>query len=160
MDIDFQIAALKDARELTAISVAAFHTDFIVAGRKSEGGPPGYDSIEFHTQMIREAFRFYKMLIDGTIIGGFWFIRERPQEAYLHRIFVDPRFHRRGVGSQAFDFLLRSFPDIKLWSLKVPIWNSRTPNFYRKLGFEIKERSDRFIFLSKEMRSVKQTIQR
>jgi len=71
MDVHFQIADIDDAHALTAISIAAFHTDFIVAGRKSEGGPPGYDSIGFHAQMIRVAFRCYKMLNDNTLIGGF-----------------------------------------------------------------------------------------
>lgn len=151
MKINFESAEIIDAEILTKISIDAFHTDFIVAGRKSIGGPPGYDSIEFHEQMIKDSFRFYKIKCNNEIIGGFWFVKENEENAYLYRIFIDPNFHNRNVGAQAFDFLFRSFPNIKTWTLKVPIWNSRTPNFYKKIGFEIKEMSDKFIFFIKEI---------
>jgi predicted acetyltransferase len=140
---------MKDAKELTAISIDAFHTDFTEAGRKTMGGPPGYDSIEFHKKMIKESTQFYKILIGSSIIGGFWFIQKNSKSAYLYRIFVDPKFHHKGAGLQAFEFLFQSIPNIKFWSLKAPVWNTRTLNFYKKVGFEITEKSDKFSFFAK-----------
>ena len=153
MNVNFETAEIVDAPILTKISIDAFHSDFIVAGRESIGGPPGYDSIKFHEQMIEDSSGFYKILSGDTIIGCFWFTKENEENAYLYRIFIDPNFHCKNIGSQAFEFLFRKFPKIGFWSLKVPIWNSRTPNFYHKIGFKIKERSDRFIFFIKEIRT-------
>jgi ribosomal protein S18 acetylase RimI-like enzyme len=151
MNIHFDFANVLDAKKLTIISIDAFHSDFIVGGRKTKGGPPGYDSTEFHEQMINESFKFFKILYDGSIIGGFWFNMEGTEKAYLYRIFVDPKFHNMGVGLRAFGFLFQSFPSIKLWSLKVPIWNTRTPKFYMKLGFQITEKSDKFLFFTRRV---------
>ena len=142
----FETADIDDAPELTAISIDAFHTDARVAGRSATGGPPGYDSIEFHAEMIKESERFLKILIGSRIIGGVWFNRENHREAYLYRLFIDPEFHRMGIGLETFKFLFGHFKDIHTWNLKVPVWNTRTPQFYKKLGFNQVNRSDRFLF--------------
>lgn len=151
MNLQFELANKLDAKNLTNVSKDAFHTDFTVAGRKTIGGPPGYDSIEFHEKMILESSKFFKILLDGNIIGGFWFNFMNAEEAYLYRVFLDPEFHNVGVGLQVFDFLFHCFPSIKLWTLKVPVWNTRTPSFYIKLGFEITEKTDKFIYFQKEL---------
>lgn len=145
----FKAADIKDARNLTAISIAAFHTDFMVAGRSAKGGPPGYDSVAFHERMIKEATKFFKILVGDEVIGGFWFNREKSGNAYLYRVFIDPQFHRKGIGLDAFNFLFENYPDIKTWTLKVPIWNTRTPEFYKKLGFKVVNQSERFLFFEK-----------
>ncbi len=150
MNIYFKIASTKDAEQITTVSVKAFHTDFFVGGRKSIGGPSGYDSTEFHKQTIKEASKFYKILMDDRIIGGFWFFNNNVEHAYLSRIFVDPEFHNKGVGLKSFKFLFQNYPDIKKWSLQTPIWNTRTPKFYIKLGFEIVKESEKFIFFTKK----------
>ena len=84
----FIIADIKDAQELTLISIDAFHTDYQIAGRGTKGGPPGYDSVEFHEKMIKESTRFFKVVIGDRIIEGFWFDQEDLSEAYLYRIFI------------------------------------------------------------------------
>ncbi|MCG8687308.1 MAG: GNAT family N-acetyltransferase [Desulfobacterales bacterium] len=145
----FEIADLKDAPKLTLISIEAFHTDDTVAGRNSKGGPPGYDSIAFHEQMIQESTKFFTIKVDKKIVGGFWFNQENLENAYLYRVFLDPEFHRKGIGLQAFLFLFENFPDIKVWTLKVPTWNTRTPKFYKKLGFKIVDKSDRFLLFKR-----------
>ncbi len=152
MKLHFEIADSKDAQKLTLISIDAFHTDFLVAGRKTKGGPPGYDSIEFHEQMIKESTKFLKIMMGNDIIGGCWFIQKNKEEAYLCRLFIDPKFHGKHIGLQVFYFLFANFPDIKIWTLKVPIWNTRTPKFYKKLGFKIVDESDRFLFFEKDFR--------
>ncbi len=148
----FEIVDIKDAQKLTSISIDAFHTDFVVAGRSTKGGPPGYDSVEFHEQMIKEATKFFKIMIGNDIIGGFWFIQENSEEAYLYRLFIDPKFHCKSLGLQSFYFLFSNFPDIKIWTLKVPIWNTRTPKVYKKIEFEIVAESEKFLFFKRMKR--------
>ncbi len=151
MNIHFKLATTKDAKKLTSVSIKSFHTDFFEAGRKSIGGPPGYDSRKFHEQMIYEASKFYKIIHDGQIIGGFWFFKKNTKNAYLYRIFIDPKFNNKGIGSQAFNFLFHKFPTIKEWSLQTPNWNTRTPKFYVKLGFKNIEKSERFLLFKRQI---------
>jgi GNAT superfamily N-acetyltransferase len=153
MKIHFKIASTRDAERLTIVSVRSFHSDYFVGGRKSIGGPVGYDSTEFHKQTIEEASKFYKILMDDRIIGGFWFFNRNVKHAYLSRIFVDPEFHHKGVGLLSFKFLFQNYPEVKQWSLQTPIWNTRTPKFYIKLGFEIVKKTDKFLFFTKRLQS-------
>ncbi len=150
MNVNFEKATTEDAEKLTKISVNSFNTDFDHAGRDSIGGPPGYDSTEFHERMIEEATKFYKITIDSHIIGGFWFIEESFEKAYLYRIFIDSKYHNKGIGLQSFNFLFQNFSSIKEWSLQTPIWNTRTSKFYKKLGFVVTEKTDRFSFLKRK----------
>lgn len=155
MDIHFEIASPEDAESLTAASISSFNTDFFVGGRTSIGGPCGYDSVEFHERMIKEASKFYKILIGDQIIGGFWFFNNNIEKAYLSRIFIDPKFHCKGIGLLSVNFLFQNFPFVKEWTLQTPSWNTRTPKFYMKLGFEIIKKSDKFIFFKKKIVSGK-----
>ncbi len=149
MKLQFKTAEVRDAEILTQVSVKSFHTDALVGGRKTIGGPSGYDSIQFHEKIIQDASKFYKILADDRIIGGFWFLNSNVEHAYLSRIFVDPQFHNKGVGLASFKFLFKNYPDVKAWSLQTPIWNTRTPGFYKKLGFDIVKKSDKFLFFKK-----------
>jgi len=79
--------------------------------------------------------QYYKILVDGQIVGGFIVFRKAPREYELGRIFVDPEFQNQGIGTQAFDFLWQEFPLAKRWTLGTPAWNRRTRHFYRKVGF-------------------------
>jgi len=118
-NISFVKAFLEDAAELTAISIRAFHSDVSV-GSPEEGGPPGYNSINFHKKMIEESTLFYKIICGIRTIGGFWFFRKGSDTAYFARIFIDTEFQRNGVGIDFFEFLFKSYPAIKQWTLETP----------------------------------------
>jgi hypothetical protein len=78
---------------------------------------------------------YYKILLDGTIVGGIFVSSRGKQHRILERIFVDPPYHNQGIGSQAMTFLWKLYPDVRLWTLGTPEWNVRTQHFYQKLGF-------------------------
>lgn len=126
----------------------SFHSDINV-GANILKEPPGYNSTDFHREMIKEASFFYKILVSDRIIGGFWFMKKEEQKAYLYRIFVDPDFHDKGIGFESFAFLFENFPEVKTWTLKTPKWNTRTPSFYQKVGFKISKEDERFLFFEK-----------
>jgi len=144
-EIEFAIAADEDIEEIVSVSIKSFHSDINV-GANIFKGPPGYDSIEFHIEMLKKATCFFKMVLNEKIIGAFWFMKETNGSAYLYRIFVDPEFQNQGAGLKAFQFLFETFPGITKWSLKTPKWNKRTPNFYKKVGFEISAEDEKFKF--------------
>jgi GNAT superfamily N-acetyltransferase len=140
--VSLEQASVEDAMQLAEISKRAFHSDIHVgAPTKREddsaregGGPIGYDSPEFQTRMMRVC-RYYKMIYDGRIAGGLIASRRRPGHYELERIFVDPEYHNRGIGTEAMKWVFAQFPDAKIWTLGTPEWNVRTRHFYEKLGF-------------------------
>jgi len=135
-------ARKEDAAELAEISKRAFHSDIYVGaptkgknGNFHEGGGPiGYDSPEFQIRMMTVC-RYYKMIYDGKIVGGLIASRKKPSHYHLERIFVEPEYHNRGIGTEAMKQVFAMFPDAKIWTLGTPEWNVRTKHFYEKLGF-------------------------
>ena len=53
MSLQLLKAGTSDALTLNGISKRAFHSDVFMGG-PSEGGPPGYMSVAFHTKMARQ----------------------------------------------------------------------------------------------------------
>ncbi|UCG37140.1 MAG: GNAT family N-acetyltransferase, partial [Candidatus Bathyarchaeota archaeon] len=134
--IEIADAKVEDAVILTDISKRAFETDVDV-GAPEKGGPPGYDSVEEHrAHAATDRFDFLKVLYDGKIIGGIRIFNSRPGEYDISGLFIDPEYHRKGIGSRMFDLLKEKYSDGKKWALETPEWNIRTKNFYEKLGFE------------------------
>jgi ribosomal protein S18 acetylase RimI-like enzyme len=135
-------ARTEDATQLAEISKRAFHSDAHVgAPTKGEdgsagegGGPPGYDSPEFQSRMMKVC-RYYRIVYEGRIVGGLIASRKKPGHYQLERIFVEPEYHNRGIGTEGMKQVFAMFPDAKIWTLGTPEWNVRTKHFYEKLGF-------------------------
>jgi GNAT superfamily N-acetyltransferase len=78
---------------------------------------------------------YYKIVLGQSIVGGIM-VRLRGYQYYeVVRIFVDPVFQNQGIGTWAFESLWKEYPEVTRWTLGTPGWNTRTPNFYRKVGF-------------------------
>ena len=129
----FEKARLGDAEELAAVSKRAFDHD-IHYGAPGPGGPPGYDSPAWQAKVMRFG-DYYKILDGKRIIGGMVIMRRRAREYEVGRIFVEPEYQDRGIGTEAFEYLWKKYSLAKRWSLDTPAWNQRTRHFYRKLGF-------------------------
>ncbi|MDB6078304.1 MAG: acetyltransferase [Akkermansiaceae bacterium] len=77
---------------------------------------------------------------DGTLAG---FVSVWEPESFVHHLFIDPRFHRQGIGK----LLLRS---LETWlpfphELKCLVANQRAAAFYAAMGWrEIDRGSDPF----------------
>ncbi|MFW9786117.1 MAG: GNAT family N-acetyltransferase [Candidatus Thorarchaeota archaeon] len=128
-------AELEDAETLTDICIRAFHSD-IDFGTDGEGGPPGYDSVDWNGQRIVGKFvDYYKILLDDTIVGGFISGWRRTGYNVCERIYVDPETQREGIGSRTFELIWDRYPRAQRWTLGTPEWNTRTKNFYEKVGF-------------------------
>ena len=148
--VTFRKARASDAEGLAQASERAFHSD-IHCGAPGEGGPPGYNSPAWQTRMMRWC-DYYTMVADGRIIGGILVRRKRVREHELERIFVDPDSQNQGIGAQAVQFLWKTYPLAKRWSLGTPAWNRRTRHFYGKVGFvEIGEDGHGGILLERRM---------
>ena len=132
-EIQFEKARIGDADILAQVSERAFHSD-IHYGAPGLGGPPGYDSAEWQAKVIK-AIDYYKILVDDQIVGGIIIFPRENQQYGLTRIFVDEPFQNQGIGTQAVEFLWKTYPLAVRWTLDTPAWNQRTRHFYKKVGF-------------------------
>jgi len=126
-------ARSTDAGKLASASQRAFDDD-IHYGAPGPGGPPGYRSPEWQTKMMHIG-DYYKIVLDDQIIGGAIIFRKAPREYDLGRIYIDPDYQNRGLGTQVMALLWQAYPLAKRWTLGTPAWNKRTCHFYAKMGF-------------------------
>lgn len=131
--VRFDRARSGDAEQLAQVSKRAFDDD-IHYGAPGPGGPPGYDSAAWQQQAMRFG-EYYKIVAEKRIIGGIIILRKGVREYEVGRIFIEPEFQNQGIGAEAFQFLWKSYPLAKRWTLGTPGWNQRTQHFYKKVGF-------------------------
>ena len=146
MSLQFLKAGTADAVSLMCISKKAFDSD-VEVGAKSAGGPPGYNSLSFHTKMARMNC-LYKLVDDYKIVGGaLLFLKD--DILNVGRIFVDPEYFRKGYGIFMMQQIEESFAEAKVFTLDTPIWNVRTNAFYQKLGYVEVRRDGDFVYYEK-----------
>jgi len=132
--IRFEKAALEDAQALTDVQVRTFDDDSRRFGGQASGGPPGYDSVDWQIWAMRRGI-YFKILDDDQIIGGIILFDMRNRHFNLGRIYLDPAYQGRGIGTQAIEFIEDRYPHVKKWTLDTPGWATRNQHFYEKLGY-------------------------
>ena len=148
MSLQFLKATSADAVFLVAISKHAFDSDVEVSATGA-GGPPGYNSLSFHTKMARMNCLYKLVDADGLIVGGaLLFVKDDGMN--IARIFVAPEHFRKGYGIFMMQQIEALFENIKIFVLDTPIWNVRTNAFYRKLGYTEVRRDSDFVYYEKK----------
>ena len=148
--LTLELAQPDDAAALADISRRAFETDSAVGGT-GPGGPPGYDTAAWQRSMMTKASAYWKLLLNGQLIGGAIVFSYPRGRYYLARIFLDPDYHRQGLGLRAMEALLAAYPEARVWRLETPPWNQRTRAFYKKLGFRVVRETAEDVFFQKTM---------
>ena len=69
----------------------------ILVGGKENDGPPQYDDINWHKQMLEEGHLYTYMQKNGEIIGGA-ILFEEGRKLYVGRIFIIPQHFGQGYG--------------------------------------------------------------
>ncbi len=133
--ISIELAETDDAERLADISKRAFDSDE-ECGAPGPGGPPGYDSPDHQRRMIENTSGEYlKILYDGKIVGGTTVYRVSDTHYEIFNVFIDPDYHRKGIGKESFRLTMERYPQAKKWTLDTPEWNTRTKGYYEHLGF-------------------------
>ena len=148
MNLQFVKAGTSDALVLNSISKQAFDSDAEV-GAASPGGPPGYRSVSFHVKMARMNHLFKLADENGVILGGAILFR-RGDTLNIGRVFIDPQYFRKGYGILMMREIEALFPDVKVFTLDTPVWNTRTNAFYTRLGYSEVKRDAEFVYYSKD----------
>ena len=147
MNLQFMKAGTSDALVLTGISKQAFDSD-VEAGADSSCGPPGYQSVSFHVKMARMNHLFKLVDESGVILGGAILFRQG-DTLNVGRIFIDPQHFRKGYGIFMMRKIEALFPDVNVFTLDTPAWNTRTNAFYTRLGYSVEKRSTDLVYYSK-----------
>ncbi len=126
-------ASEGDSERLAEIAKKAFDSDVDV-GASAPGGPQGYDSPDFYTRSLR-FLGCYVILLGGEMVGGI-LVNVGGSHGVVERLFVDPDHQRSGIGSKAMELAMGRHPDVSIWTLGAPEWNTRTECFFEKLGFK------------------------
>jgi len=131
--IEIVPAVDADAEPLAAISRRAFEHD-VNYGAPGPCGPPGYDSAGWQQEMIRNG-RFFKVLEQDRLVGGFVLFRLEDGSVEFGRAFLEPECQNRGIGAELLRFAEGVFAETKRLVLDTPSWNLRTQHFYEKGGY-------------------------
>jgi len=148
MDLQFMKAGTSDALVLTGISKQAFDSDAEV-GAASSCGPPGYQSVPYHLKMARMNHLFKLADGNGVILGGAVLFRQG-DTLNIGRIFIDPQHFRKGYGIFMMREIEDMFPEVKVFSLDTPAWNTRTNTFYTRLGYSEVKRDTDLVYYTKK----------
>ena len=128
--IVFKKAQLEDAQTLVEVKKEAFKSDVVLYGH----GPSGYDSIEVQRRLISHHI-CYKVLDEDKIIGGFVLFDKGNEHYRLGRLFIDPLYQNKGIGTLTIQFIEKEFNNVKKWSLDTPYLSYRNHHFYEKMGY-------------------------
>ena len=132
--IAFELASADDIPALTEVQIRCFDNDSREHGFGERGGPPGYNSENWQSVMMQHA-AYYKIVDEGRIIGGFLIFDLGEGHFELGRIYIDPAYHNRGIGTRALRFIEAAFPQATRWTLDTPVWAKRNHHFYEKMGY-------------------------
>ncbi|MDV3425917.1 MAG: GNAT family N-acetyltransferase, partial [Bacillota bacterium] len=123
--LKFEKADSKDAEALTKVQIRAFSNDVKICG----GGPPGYDSVDKQISLMKNQI-YYKILDFGKIIGGFIVKSEGKGQYELYRLFIDPDYQGKGIGSRTLMYIEKELIDAVKIVLETPSFNIKNHAFY------------------------------
>ena len=84
--ITIERATHADVPVLTEVQTRTFDDDSQRFLGKPSGGPPGYDSEQWQIDMMQQATAYYKIMVEGRIVGGMIVFAARQDMMILGRI--------------------------------------------------------------------------
>ncbi|MDP7989493.1 GNAT family N-acetyltransferase [Bacillus sp. MHSD_36] len=145
--ISIEKATILDAEKLTEIMTKTFDEE---AKRwlcgQGDGidyniQPPGYSSVEMMKYSIEE-LDCSKVIMDEKIIGGIIVTISGKSYGRIDRIFVDPVYQGKGIGSHVIKLIEEEYPSIRIWDLETSSRQLNNHHFYKKMGYEITFKSE------------------
>ncbi|KFN02300.1 GNAT family N-acetyltransferase [Bacillus clarus] len=97
--------------------------------------PPGYSSIEMTAYMIEE-LEYFKVVMGEETVGGIIVTISGTSYGRIDRIFVDPAYQGKGIGSQVISLIEGEFQNVRTWDLETSSRQINNHYFYKKMGYE------------------------
>jgi GNAT superfamily N-acetyltransferase len=157
--ITIQKAVLSDAAKLTEIMKKTFDEE----ARKWLPNqdivdynilPPGYASVEVTKYMIEELV-YYKIVYHNEIVGGITVTVMGKSYGRIDRIYVDPDYQGKKIGSTAIELIEAEFPTVTTWDLETSSRQLNNHHFYKKMGYQIDYTTeDEYGYIKRKERSL------
>ncbi|MCR5845410.1 MAG: GNAT family N-acetyltransferase [bacterium] len=81
----------------------------------------------------------YRIVLDDQKVGGA-VVKIEEDHGELELLFVSPQAHSKGIGYAAWCEIERMYPEVKVWGLVTPYFETRNIHFYvNRCGFHIVE---------------------
>ncbi|MBB4826359.1 ribosomal protein S18 acetylase RimI-like enzyme [Sporosarcina luteola] len=146
MQIAIQKAVPSDAEKLTEIMKRTFDAEAAkwLSNRDTIDyniQPPGYASVNMTNYMIEELV-YYKILWDEEIVGGLILTLTGTSFGRIDRIYVDPEYQGKKIGSRVIGLMEEEFPTVRMWDLETSSRQLNNHHFYEKMGFQTTYKSE------------------
>ena len=126
-------AKIEDVEVITEINTQAFNDEMRrTLGR--DGGPPGYNKISTHINLINK-FLVYKIIYEGKIIGSFFLVKRGEDHLRLESFCIFPLYQNKGFGYMDLQLMEKEHQKIKKWSLSSAKDSKRIQHLYEKFGY-------------------------
>ncbi|MDW3036966.1 MULTISPECIES: GNAT family N-acetyltransferase [Bacillus cereus group] len=153
--ISIEKATIVDAEKLTEIMTRTFDEEakrwLCGQGNVIDYNiqPPGYSSVEMMRYSIEE-LDCYKVIMDGKIIGGIIVTISGKSYGRIDRIFVEPVYQGKGIGSNVIKLIEAEYPSIRIWDLETSSRQINNHHFYKKMGYQtIFESEDEYCYVKR-----------
>lgn len=81
----------------------------------------------------------YRIMLDGRPVGGA-IVNVSGDKGDLDILFVLPREHSKGIGYEAWCYIEKAYPQVRVWETCTPYFEKRNIHFYlNRCGFKITE---------------------
>ncbi|KAA0564409.1 GNAT family N-acetyltransferase [Bacillus sp. CH30_1T] len=88
---------------------------------------------------------YFKIIYQEELVGGVIVTLEGKRHGRVDRIFVDPNYQGKGIGSSTIRLIEEKFPKVRLWELETSRRRLNNHAFYEKMGYKkIFESEDEF----------------
>ena len=96
--------------------------------------PPGYSSIEMNLYMMNH-LNYFKVLRNEEIVCAIIVTISGQSYGRIDRIFIEPKFQGKGIGSSVITLMEKEFPNVRAWDLETSSRQINNHHFYEKMGY-------------------------
>lgn len=143
--INFIKTSEVDAKPLVEVQLRAFSIDVGICGE----GPPGYDSVERQVELMNSHI-YYKIVDEDKLMGGFYIHPNGKGHYEIVRLFIEPSYQGKGIGSATMKYIEGLFDDLEILELEASDFREDNHKFYENRGYikvaEIKYTKDSFSY--------------
>lgn len=136
MNLSYRKAAKKDADLLINLYNSSFYDDYLRYGEC-----PAYGQTKEQMEQSIEKIAKYIITSDNTPVGVISFSDRGKGHYYLNCLCVIPAYQGKGIGTQAFQYMLSLYPDWEQITLVTPADKKQNIKFYtEKCGFHVADK--------------------
>lgn len=144
--IKLQTATENDVQRIVEIKILAFNNESRTFGSGTDGGPPGYNSIDKTLQGINDEI-YYKIAKDDLIIGSLFLSEKSTDELELDDFVIEPLHQNKGYGKLVLNKIEELHPEISKWTLCTPSYSIKNQYIYESHGYiKVDVSKDGFLF--------------